>query len=34
MVEATQFAKDKNYTAEDLNDKGKPEVEKIVEKLK
>lgn len=34
MVEATQFAKDNNYSVEDLNDKGKPEVEKIVKKLK
>ena len=34
MVEATQFAKDNNYSVENLNDKGKPEVEKIVKKLK
>ncbi len=34
MLEATQFAKDNNFTAEAVNDKGKPEVEKIVNKLK
>ncbi|MDO4162752.1 MAG: hypothetical protein Q4D80_07120 [Pseudomonadota bacterium] len=31
MVEATEYAKNNNYTAETLNDKGKSEVEKIVQ---
>lgn len=34
IVEATEFAKENNISAETLNDKGKEEVEKIVEKLK
>ncbi len=34
VLEATQFAQEKNLSVESLNDLGKPEVEKIVEKLK
>ncbi|MCI5634589.1 MAG: hypothetical protein MR350_03920 [Alphaproteobacteria bacterium] len=34
VLEATKFAQEKNLSVESLNDLGKPEVEKIVEKLK
>lgn len=34
VLEATQFAQEKKLSVESLNDMGKPEVEKIVKKLK
>lgn len=34
MIEATEYAKDKGVTSEQLNDDGRPEVEKMVEFIK
>ena len=34
IIEASEFARKNKFTAENLNDKGKVEVEKIIQKLK
>lgn len=34
IIEASEFARKNNFTTENLNDKGKTEVEKIIQKLK